>query len=150
VGIFVRASGNLIDGNRVTSGSYGGINIDGMTGYGYDNRIVNNVVEGNAQYGVGFWRARDNLIKGNVVSENGGAGIMLIASCTGNVLEQNKVVNNGGDGILVDEQSTDNKIIGNTVTGNGNGTTSFDLHDEGSDNIWLSNTFNTRRPDTIG
>jgi len=150
VGIFVRASRNLIDRNRVTSGSYGGINIDGMTGFGDNNRIVNNVVEGNPQYGVGLWRARDNLVKGNVVSENGGAGIMLIASCTGNVLEQNKVVNNGGDGILVDEESSDNKIIGNTVTGNGNGTTSFDLHDEGSSNIWLSNTFNTRRPDTIG
>jgi parallel beta-helix repeat protein len=150
VGIFVRASDNLIDGNRVTSGSYGGINIDGMTGFGDNNRIVNNVAEGNPQYGVGLWRARNNLVKGNVVSDNGGAGIMLIASCAGNLVEQNKVVNNSGDGIFVDEQSTDNKIIGNTVTGNGNGTTSFDLHGEGSDNIWVSNTFNTRRPDTIG
>jgi parallel beta-helix repeat protein len=150
VGIFVRGSGNLVDKNRVINGSFGGINIDGMSGFGDDNRIVNNVVEGNTQYGVGLWEARNNLIKGNVVSENGGAGIMLIASCTGNLVEQNQVVNNNGDGILVDEQSTDNKIVGNTVTGNGNGTTSFDLHDESSDNIWVSNTFNTRRPDTIG
>jgi len=150
VGIFVRASRNLIDGNRVTDGSFGGINIDGMSGFGDDNCVVNNVVDGSAQYGVGLWSARNNLIKGNVVSENGGAGIMITASSTGNLVELNNVVNNGVDGILVDEQSTKNKILGNTVTGNGNGTTSFDLHDESSDNIWLSNTFNTRRPDTIG
>lgn len=150
VGIFVRASRNLIEGNSVTDGSYGGVNIDGMTGFGDDNRIVNNVVEGNAQYGVGLWRARNNLIKRNAVSENGGAGIMITASSTENLVEQNGVVNNGADGILVDEQSTENKILGNTVTGNGNGTTSFDLHDLGSDNIWVGNTFNTRRPDTIG
>jgi len=150
VGIFVRASNNLIDRNHVTSGSYGGINIDGMSAFGYDNRIVNNVVEGNPQYGVGLWRARNNSVKGNLVSGNGGAGIMLITSCTGNLVEQNKVVNNNGDGILVDEESTDNKIVGNTATGNGNGTTSFDLHDESSGNTWVSNTFNTRRPDTIG
>jgi parallel beta-helix repeat protein len=150
VGIFIRASRNLIDGNRVTDGFYGGVNIDGMSGFGDDNRIVNNVVERNPQYGVGLWQARNNLIKGNTVSGNGGAGIMITASSTGNLVEQNSVVNNGADGILVDEQSTENKIIGNTVTGNGNGTTSFDLHDEGSDNTWLSNTFSTRRPDTIG
>jgi parallel beta-helix repeat protein len=150
VGIFVRASRNLIDGNRVTDGSYGGINIDGMTGFGDDNRITNNIVEGNLQYGVGLWQARNNLIKANAVSENGGVGIMITASSTENLVEQNRVVNNGADGILVDEQSTENNISRNTVTGNGNGTTTFDLHDEGSDNTWFSNTFTTRRPDTIG
>jgi parallel beta-helix repeat protein len=134
----------------VTSGSFGGINIDGMTGLGDGNRIVNNVVEGNAQYGVGLWQARNNLIRGNAVSENGGAGIMLIASCTQNLVEQNNVVNNSGDGILVDEQSTENRIMGNTVTGNGNGATSFDLHDEGSGNLWSQNVFRSRKPETIG
>jgi parallel beta-helix repeat protein len=121
-----------------------------MTGLGSDNRIVNNLVEGNLQYGVGLWYARNNLIKGNVISGNGGAGIMLVASCNENLIEQNRVVNNSGDGILLGEQSADNKIIENTVTGNGNGATSFDLHDDGSGNIWLGNTFGTRRPDTIG
>ncbi|MGA2240367.1 MAG: right-handed parallel beta-helix repeat-containing protein [Candidatus Bathyarchaeia archaeon] len=150
VGIFVRSSDNLVEKNHVTDGSYGGINIDGMTGFGSDNRIVNNVVEGNPQYGVGLWVARNNTVKGNVISNNGGAGIMLVAACTKNIVEQNNVMNNKGDGILVDEQSTDNKITGNTATGNGNGTTTFDLHDESSDNLWLSNTFDTRRPDTIG
>jgi parallel beta-helix repeat protein len=150
VGIFVRSSDNLVERNHVTDGSYGGINIDGMTGFGSDNRIVNNVVEGNPQYGVGLWVARNNTVKGNVISNNGGAGIMLVKACTENIVEQNNVMNNKGDGILVDEQSTDNKITGNTATGNGNGTTTFDIHDQSSDNLWLSNTFNTRRPDTIG
>jgi len=150
VGIFVRSSNNLVEGNHVTDGSYGGINIDGMTGFGSDNRVVNNVVEGNPQYGVGLWVARNNSVEGNYVSDNGGAGIMLASSCTENQIEQNSVINNKGDGILVLEQSSDNKITGNTVTGNGNGTSSFDLHDEGSANLWQSNTFSTRRPDTIG
>jgi parallel beta-helix repeat protein len=149
VGIFVRASDNLIDGNRVAGGSFGGINIDGMTGSGDNNRIVNNVVEGNAEYGVGLWRAHNNFIKGNIISGNGGPGVMFIASCTGNVVEQNKAVNNGADGVLVDEQSTDNKVAANTVTGNGDGMISFDLHDKGRDNIWVNNTFDTRSPDTI-
>ena len=149
VGIFVRGSQNLVENDQVTTGSYGGINIDGTSGFGDDNRIVNNVVEGNSQYGVGMWQARNNLIKGNVVSENG-VGIMLITSCTKNLVEQNIVVNNSADGILADEQSAENKITGNTVTGNGNGTTSFDLHDESLDNSWVGNIFNTRRPDTIG
>jgi parallel beta-helix repeat protein len=148
VGIFNRASGNLIEGNHVTNGSFGGINIDGMTGFGDDNRILNNLVEGNANYGIGLWEARNNSIRGNIVSRNG-VGIMLTASCADNLLEQNNVANNTADGILVDEQSTKNKITGNTTAGNGNGTTSFDLHDKGSDNVWLANTFNTRRPDTI-
>jgi len=150
VGIFVRASDNLVDKNQVTDGSFGGINIDGMSGFGENNRIAGNVVRGNPQYGVGLWQAQNNSIEGNTVSENGGDGIMLTASCTKNLVERNTVVNNGGDGILVDEQSTNNKITMNTVTGNGNGTTSFDLHNENSDNLWLNNTFNTREPDTIG
>lgn len=150
IGIFVRASNNLVENNRVTSGSFGGINIDGMSGFGDGNRIVNNLVKGNSQYGVGLWQAQNNLVKGNVVSGNGGAGIMLTASCTKNLVEQNNVVNNRGDGILIDEESADNKITGNAVTDNGNGATSFDLHDESSDNLWISNTFKTRSPDTIG
>jgi parallel beta-helix repeat protein len=148
VGIFVRASHNLVDNNYITDGSYGGINIDGMTGFGSDNRIVNNIVKGNIQYGLGLWEAQNNSIRRNVLSENG-VGIMLTSSCTKNLVEQNRVVNNAADGIFSDEQSTGNKIIGNTVTGNGNGVTSFDIHDESSDNLWLGNTFNTRRPDTI-
>jgi parallel beta-helix repeat protein len=150
VGIFVRSSDNLVERNRVSDGSNGGINIDGTTGFGSDNRVVNNVVEGNPQYGVGLWEARNNSVIGNVISNNGGAGIMLVEGCTKNTVEQSNVMNNKGDGILVDEQSSDNKITGNTATGNGNGTTTFDLHDESSDNLWLSNTFDTRRPDTIG
>jgi len=149
VGIFVRASNNLIAGNHLTSGYFGGINIDGLTGSGSGNRVENNVVEGNAQYGIGLWQARNNLVRANVVSMNGGAGIMLAASCSNNQVEQNSVVKNNADGILVDEQSAENKISGNTATGNGDGANSFDLHDEGSDNVWLSNTFNTKKPDAI-
>jgi parallel beta-helix repeat protein len=148
VGIFVRASHNLVERNYVTDGSYGGINIDGTTGFGNDNQIVNNIVRGNIQYGLGLWEAQNNSIKGNVVSENGG-GIMLILSSTKNIVEQNNVVDNVADGIVADEQSIGNRIMGNTATGNGNGVTSFDLHDESSSNLWFSNTFNTRRPDTI-
>ena len=152
VGIFVRSSDNLVERNHVTGGSDGGINIDGTSGFGSGNRVVNNVVEGNPQvaYGVGLWQARNNSVIGNAISNNGGTGIMLVTACTKNIVEQNNVTNNKSDGILVDEQSIDNKITGNTATGNGNGTTTFDLHDESSDNLWLSNTFNTRRPDTIG
>jgi parallel beta-helix repeat protein len=149
VGIFVRSSNNLVEKNHVANGSYGGINIDGMTGFGSDNRIVNNAVEGNPQYGVGLWVARNNSVEGNFVSNNGGAGIMLASSCTENQIEQNNVINNKGDGILVVGQSSDNSVKGNTVTGNGNGTSSFDLHDEGSGNLWQSNTFKTKEPDTI-
>jgi len=149
VGIFVRASENLVEKNHVTDGSFGGINVDGMTGFGSDNRVVNNVVEGSAQYGVGLWVARNNSVRENVISNNGGAGIMLLGGSTNNLVERNNVVNNGADGILVGEQSTENKITENTVTGNGNGTASFDLHDESSGNLWQTNRFNTRRPDTI-
>jgi len=148
VGIFVRASHNRVESNYVTDGSYGGINIDGTTGFGNDNHIVNNVVEGNIQYGLGLWEAQNNSIQGNVVSENG-VGIMMILSSTKNIVEQNNVAKNVADGIVADEQSIGNRIMGNTVTGNGNGVTSFDLHDESSGNLWSDNTFNTRRPDTI-
>jgi len=149
VGIFVRGSNNTVDANLVINGSFGGINVDGTALLGSSNSITKNVVKANSAYGIALWRARNNVIKGNAVSENGGAGIMLIDSSAANLVENNRVVNNGGDGILIAQQSSGNTVAGNNVTGNGNGATTFDLHDETSDNLWVSNTFNTRSPDTI-
>jgi len=149
VGIFVRASDNVIDGNLVSDGSFGGINVDGTAGFGGDNQITNNVVRQNLQYGIGLWHALANHISGNAVSGNGGAGIMLTDSSANNSIENNQVTNNGADGILIAEQSSANRVVRNIVTGNGNAVTTFDLHDESLDNIWLDNVFNTRKPGTI-
>jgi len=149
VGIFVRGSNDVIDANLVVDGSFGGINVDGTGGFGSSNRITNNVVNRNLQYGIGLWRARNNLITGNVVSENGATGIMLVDSSANNLIESNRVVNNRGDGVLIAEQSSGNRVTRNTVTGNGNAVNSFDLNDECSDNVWLDNIFDTRKPETI-
>ena len=149
VGIFVRGSNNTVDANLVLNGSFGGINVDGTALFGSSNTITKNVVKANSAYGIALWRARNNVMSGNVVSENGGAGIMLVDSSAGNLVENNRVVNNGGDGVLIAQQSSGNTAARNNVTGNGNGATTFDLHDETSDNLWLGNTFNTRSPDTI-
>ena len=149
IGIFVRGSNNTVDANLVLNASFGGINVDGTTLLGSSNSIKRNVVRGNSAYGIAAWQASNNVISGNAVSENQGAGIMLVDSSTNNLVEDNRVANNVADGVLIARQSSGNRVTRNSVTGNGNGVTTFDLHDESSNNLWLSNTFNTRRPDTI-
>jgi parallel beta-helix repeat protein len=149
VGIFVRGSNNTVDANLVINGSFGGINVDGTALFGSSNTITRNIVKANFAYGIALWQARSNVIDGNIVSENGGAGIMLVDSSASNLVEYNRVVNNGGDGVLIAQKSSGNTASRNNVTGNGNGATTFDLHEESSDNLWLSNAFNTRSPDTI-
>ena len=150
VAIFVRGSSNIVDANLVLDGSFGGINVDGTAGLGSSNRITNNTVKGNSDYGVGLWSAGNNIVKENLVSENRGAGIMLLDSSATNVVEDNHVFNNVGDGVLIADQSSGNRVARNNVTGNGDGVTTFDLHEESLDNVWASNTFNTKEPDTIG
>jgi hypothetical protein len=50
---------------------------------------------------------------------------------------------------VIAEESSGNVVQRNVVKGNGDGVRSFDLHSKASDNVWTSNTFETKEPDSL-
>jgi parallel beta-helix repeat protein len=146
MGIFVRGSYNRVMNNTVTRNGFGGINIDGTIPQALYELVSGNIVTENAGYGVGLWVAGNSIVSDNTVIGNGEyGGIALAEASYNNTVTRNIVLRNTGNGISVVEGSSANKIVLNRVKGNGNGTSYFDLFDDGSGsgNIWTSNDFNT-------
>jgi len=149
VSVFVRGSDNLVEANTI-DGSYGAINLDGTPRAAARNMIKNNTIRLPEAYGIGLWRASDNKIIANTIADGGGVGILLTASSSGNTIENNNVRRNTADGILINKGSSSNLVQKNIFMGNGDGGSTFDLHSEESSNVWRDNTFETRKPDTLG
>ncbi len=84
----------------------------------HDLRIVHNSFRRNGQPGMHIKDSTRILVKGNLVSQNGDAGILLEAD--GNQLRGNRSVRDGGTGILVGPGSR-NVIAGNRISGSGEG-----------------------------
>jgi parallel beta-helix repeat protein len=149
IGIFVRGSRNLVKENSVRRNGFGGINVDGTAGAADQNQIIGNVVSDSKTYGIGMWRAANNIVRSNTIMRNTGVGITLTDHSTKNLIEDNSISGSIGDGIAVVQGSSGNTIRGNTAKGNGDGVDSFDLLDYGSNNVWQNNTYDTKKPDTI-
>jgi parallel beta-helix repeat protein len=67
-----------------------------------------------------------------------------------NVVEANMVSHNPDGGIVLIDGSSGNTVRGNTASKNGDGIDYFDLYDAGSGNIWQNNTYETKKPESIG
>jgi parallel beta-helix repeat protein len=149
LGIFLRGSNNILKDNSVTRNGFGGINVDGTAGPANDNQLEGNAVSENSVYGIGVWRAANNVFRSNTVTHNQVVGIMLTDHCTNNLIEANTVSNNQGSGIITIAGSSGNTIRHNTARGNGDGVNDFDLYDMASGNVWQDNTYDTKKPDSI-
>jgi parallel beta-helix repeat protein len=149
LGIFLRGPNNILRGNSVIRNGWGGINVDGTAGSVNANQIENNVVSDNAVFGIGIWRAANNVLRNNTVVNNQGVGIVLTDDCTQNTIEANTVSGNGGSGIILVDGSSGNTIRQNTARRNGDGVKDFDLYDMVSGNVWQNNTYDSKKPDSI-
>jgi parallel beta-helix repeat protein len=149
LGIFLRGSDSVLKNNSVTLNGFGGINVDGTLGPVNGNQLEGNIVSDNGVYGIGVWRASDNLLKSNTVTRNKVVGVMLTDHCTKNLIEANTISDNTGSGIALTDGSFENTIRGNIAKGNGDGVHDFDLYDNGSNNIWQNNTYDSKNPDSL-
>ena len=92
---------------------------DGIGVYGsHDLRIVHNSFRRNGQPGMHIKDSTRILVKRNLVSYNGDAGMLLEAD--GNQIRGNRSVRDGGTGISVGPGSS-NVIVGNRISGSGEG-----------------------------
>ncbi|MEW9503245.1 right-handed parallel beta-helix repeat-containing protein [Jeotgalibacillus marinus] len=120
------------------------------------NKIIGNTVNGSTFDGIHLGNAVKNLIKGNVVFENGsdlppltGIGIALVDSnsnlITGNIVERNM---EHGIRLLGEFQdSTSNMVKGNTVKGNG--VDGITLEVRSDENMIIGNTVEENVEDGI-
>ena len=148
VAIFVRGSKNSIIKNAV-EGAFGGINIDGTGGGANDNLVQENSVSNATNYGIGVWRAANTIVRSNWITNNTGVGILLTEGSSNNLVETNQVKENRAGGIVLSKETSHNSIRGNTAKGNGDGARFFDLEDDGSDNTWENNVYDTKTPQTL-
>jgi len=145
VAIFVRGSENSIIKNAV-EGTFGGINIDGTGGGANDNLVQENSVSNATNYGIGVWRAANTIVRSNWITNNTGVGIFLTEGSSNNLVEANQVKENRAGGIVLSKETSHNSIRGNTAKKNGDGASFFDLEDDGSDNTWEDNVYDTKTP----
>ncbi len=141
---------STVAGNTVTNNA-GGILLSDETGPTFDNLIVGNTVEDNAEdcgitlashtpynpdatspFGVFDNTIADNVSNANGTSGGGGAGVGLFSPITdgrvsGNVVTGNKLTNNGHPGVSLHAHGpnmdlNDNVITENWISGNGEDT----------------------------
>ena len=87
------------------------------------NVMKGNIVNENGTHGISLSESNSNMMKGNKFNENNTDGILLIRSVS-NTMKGNTVNDNGDDGIQLFHLSNNNIIKGNTVNDNvGDGVT---------------------------
>lgn len=139
---------NVVIGNDFAA-TTPGISLENGAGH----FVRENTVTGNAGAGISVRLqttgvpVTDSIIARNVVSGNGGHGIVLPVGANENVIRDNRVTDNGADGVHVESQS--NRIQRNTATGNA-GTDLVDTNADCDNNLWRANTFTTANPACAG
>ncbi len=113
------ASQALVQNNYIglaANGTTARPNDKGMVVYGSQHRIIDNVISGNAEFGIDVIgdEAKDNVIEGNVFGRpatlcfpggcdrgNGSHGVRIRDGATRNTVRNNTFAYNGGDGVAV-------------------------------------------------
>jgi parallel beta-helix repeat protein len=114
-GFYITAvSGSTFAGNVASYNEMTGFELDQDVGPG--NTFEGNEASGNGERGFNVNQSNDNLLAGNTLSGNGGAGILLGGAR--NTVRGNDVSGNGFTGIEL-PGSDDNVIILNSLAGNG-------------------------------
>lgn len=118
------------------------------------NTVKNNTVLRNGLDGIAvFFQSTDNVIKDNVVNENGktpvlnrkGDGIHVFVQANRTTIKDNDVFDNGAFGIIVSSQQN---VIQDNSTGGNDDTDLIDTNAGATcdANVWSGNTFDTADP----
>jgi nitrous oxidase accessory protein len=92
------AEGILIRGFRIINASAMGAAIN-ITNISNDNIIKYNMIEQNGGNGIDLWASANNSIEGNTIEDNGGNGIGLW-SCESSRISKNTIIENRGAGVF--------------------------------------------------
>lgn len=137
-GIDLRASGNVVIGNRTHDNEDSGIQL--YPG-GDNNLIVNNATWNNGDHGIDDYGAANNRIIGNSVYRNVTAGINLEGGSTGGTVVNNISVDNGINSprtvgnIRVDASAQAGTVVNSNVV--------F-LHGPGAQYVWGTTNYASR------
>ncbi len=105
---------NLIEGNYIKKNNFHGIYV---TGYSYNNSIINNIIINNSLNGIYLIRSINNMIKNNIIANNTDNGIFLFINSKNNNILSNSIINNGA-GILLSSNSDENIFSNNLLYSN--------------------------------
>ncbi len=178
------ANGNLqlgfLDSGSANNSFFSNTADGNQTGFlveGAGNTLVGNVASLNTLDGMQVINASGELIKANVINDNGRLGLFIsddIEDETASTIIGNTTNHNGSDGINlnntkaftvtgntsldnlgdgIDVGGSGNTISGNTALGNGLAAGGFDLFDASgttTQNTWSKNHANTRNPSSLG
>jgi parallel beta-helix repeat protein len=83
-----------------------------------DNKIIDNIIRYNGEFGVGIFlnKSSSNILKNNIIYENGNEGIYLENS-KNNYIANNKIYSNGHCSIVI-SNSINNIIVKNSINNN--------------------------------
>ncbi|NIN00823.1 MAG: DUF1565 domain-containing protein [candidate division Zixibacteria bacterium] len=127
--------GTTISGNTICSNQYG-ISNDPWSAFS-EATISNNNITGNSSYGISI-KSWNNLISGNLVTNNGGTGIALYGGGPVNVNEiRDNIIRNNGDGGISLDYIRDSQVFGNYIAENRCG---MSLNGATYDNLLHENT----------
>ena len=121
--------------NNTASYNEVGIVLFGDFGRCYDNIISGNIVSNNLNYGIRVSRSPQNVFCKNIVKDNENEGIYIYESSHNNTFTENVILNNGQIGLKIDYQSYWNLIYYNCFIGN-----NINAQDDRTDNEWDNGT----------
>ena len=118
----INSSGNTVLGNKANSNGRCGIvlSLDCVNNSILKNEVKYNGVDPMGNY-FGIYivnRCNENIISGNIASNNEWYGIYLLNDCINNTISGNTAKGNLYYGILLRANSNENKILGNLVSNN--------------------------------
>lgn len=121
--------------NNTASYNEVGIVLRGEFGRCYDNIISGNIVSNNLNYGIRVSRSSQNVFCKNTVKDNENDGIYISIESYNNTFTENVILNNGQIGLKIDDHSYCNLIYYNCFIGN-----NMNAQDDRTDNEWDNGT----------
>jgi len=103
----------------------------GILGRCYDNLVSGNIVSNNLNYGIRVSRSPQNIFCKNTIEDNENDGIYLYKESHNNTISENIIKNNGQIGLKIGNQSYWNLIYYNCFIGN-----NLNAQDDGTENEW--------------
>jgi parallel beta-helix repeat protein len=125
-GIEINSDNNIVTGNIVGSNTFYGILLSSSSS---NNTILGNNVQANVMYGIEVHFSSNNIISGNIISDNGTNGICLVGLSTSpsdnNLISFNHISDTSGSGFGIyfavgpPLSYNNNYIVGNLIDGAG-------------------------------
>ena len=117
--------------NNTASYNEVGIVLYGNAGRCYDNIISGNIVSNNLNYGIRVSKSPQNIFCKNTVKDNENDGIYIYIESHNNTFTENIILYNDQIGLKIDNQSYGNVIYYNCFIGN-----NINAQDDKTDNEW--------------